>query len=116
MSAAQQSRRPDATDLELVKVDATFNNGLGGPGSLHERDDQRGAEQAQALIGGLDPESCTPNEGYHAEPAVPVHQLGRPGCCDDVRDGLGEQHTPCPCIQECFLRSVLCHLSHLGAP
>lgn len=88
-----------AGNLELIKVDSALHNGLGGPGSLHEGDDEGGAEEAQALVGGLDPEGCGADEGQHAEPAVPVHQLARPRCCDDVGDGLGEEHTPSTYIQ-----------------
>ena len=90
-------QREALPDLELIKVDASFNNGLGSPSSLHEGNDEGGAEEAQTLVGGLDPEGSAPNEGQQAEPAVPVHYLAGPRCCDDVRDRLGEQHTPCTC-------------------
>lgn len=62
-----------ATDLEFIKVDASLDYRLRSPGSLHEGDDEGGAEKAQALVGGLDPESSTANEGYDTEPGVPVH-------------------------------------------
>jgi len=81
--------------LELIKVDAPLNDGLGSPTSLHEGDDEGRREEVQALIGGLDPESSAADKGQHTEPAVPVHHLAWPGCCDDVGNGLGEQHTPC---------------------
>lgn len=91
MNRAQQAQgKAWQADLEFIEVDASLHNGLGSPGSLHEGDDQGGAEEAQALVGGLDPEGCTANEGQHAEPAVPVHYLAGPRCCDDVCDGLGE--------------------------
>lgn len=96
------------TDIELIKVDASFNNGLGSPGSLHEGNDEGGAEEAQALVGCLDPESGASNESQQAEPGVPIHYLAGPRCCDDVRDRLGEQHTPCTCTMFiCHTTSVM---------
>lgn len=86
-------------DLELVKVDAALNNGLCSPAGLHEGDDEGRREEVQALVGGLDPEGSTAHKGQDAEPAVPVHQLTRPWRCDDVCDGLGEEHAPGTCMQ-----------------
>lgn len=80
--------------LELIKVDAALDDGLGGPAGLHEGDDEGGGEEVQALVGGLDPEGGAAHKGQHAEPGVPVHHLAGPRRRDDVSDGLGEQHTP----------------------
>ncbi len=84
--------------LELIKVDAPLNDGLGGPAGLHEGDDQGRREEVQALVGGLDPEGSSAHKGQHTEPAVPVHHLAGPCCCDDICDRLGEQHAPSTCI------------------
>lgn len=98
-TALKSSNSAAQADLELVKVDAALNNGLRRPAGLHEGDDEGRREEVQALVGGLDPEGSTAHKGQHAEPAVPVHQLTRPWCCDDVCDGLGEEHAPGTCMQ-----------------
>lgn len=75
----------------------------------------------EALVGGLDPEGCATHKGQHTEPAVPVHHLAGPRCCDDIGDGLGEQHTPGACKQKCTLfysqltesALLVCHLAGL---
>ena len=74
------------TNLELVKVDAALNDGLGSPAGLHEGDDEGRREEVQALVGGFDPEGSAAHKGQHAEPAVPVQHLAGPGCRDDVCD------------------------------
>lgn len=86
-------------DLELIEVDTAFDDGLCRPAGLHEGDDERGREEVQALIGGLDPKGSTAHKGQHTEPAVPVHQLTGPRGCDDVCNGLGEEHAPGACTQ-----------------
>lgn len=86
-------------DLELIKVDAALHDGLCSPAGLHEGNDERRREEVQALVGGLDPEGRTAHKGQHTEPAVPVHQLTGPRRCDDVCDGLGEEHAPSTCMQ-----------------